>query len=410
MLALPRIAAAESGHGIQNRASPSGKPNGATNNPFSKILAGLRSGKATNPSAAAPKADGKADGKAGLASGALAASSARTILDRKTAPKAENRDLRGTGPRASAVKAEPPVRAAAPKADKGLKVKKGDSSSEGLDAAFVAASANPAPGKAAVPRTDQGPGGRTGNEEKDSGMERLGVREERGSGGVKVTVVDMRLKAAREVSDKRGSAKARPEGEAAGDGVKADRPVVKAENDAFALAGRSLARGDEGPAVSAPVGSSPAAAPQASADSLAARLRDGAADIVRSAQIVLRDGDSGVIRLRLEPESLGGVKIELKMTENQISGKIVVESDIAGDAFRSSIDALKDAFAECGFETTALEVEVRNGMASGPGGERGDGAEGEGDGPYWSRSLKELDAAVPQLTTAGRDGLLDVIV
>ena len=410
MLALPRIAAAESGHGIQNRASPSGKPNGATNNPFSKILAGLRSGKATSPSAAAPKADGKAGGEAGLASGALAASSARTILDRKTAPKAENRGLRGTGPQAPAVKAEPPVRETAPKASKDAKAKKGDSSSEGPDASLVAASVNPAPGKASVPRLDQGYGGRAGNDEKDSGMERIGVREERGSGGAKVTVVDMRLKAAREVSDKRGSAKARPEGEAGSDGAKGEVSATKLESDPSAFAGRVVAVADEAPATSAPAEASPATAPQASADSLAARLRDGAADIVRSAQIVLRDGDSGVIRLRLEPESLGGVKIELKMTENQISGKIVVESDIAGDAFRSSIDALKDAFAECGFETTALEVEVRNGMASGPGGERGDGAEGDGDGPYWSRSLKELDAAVPQLTTAGRDGLLDVIV
>ena len=68
--------------------------------------------------------------------------------------------------------------------------------------------------------------------------------------------------------------------------------------------------------------------------------------------MVLRNGDAGLIRLRLEPESLGGVKIELKMTEKQISGKIIVESDIAGEAFRSSIDALKDAFAESGFETT----------------------------------------------------------
>jgi flagellar hook-length control protein FliK len=141
-------------------------------------------------------------------------------------------------------------------------------------------------------------------------------------------------------------------------------------------------------------------------ESLATRLRDGAADIVRSAQVVLRDGDAGIIRLRLEPESLGGVKIELKMAEKQISGKIVVESDIAGEAFRASLDALRDAFAESGFETTSLEVEVRNGMASGSGG--GENGAGGDDGPYWSRSLRELDAAVPALASAGRDGLVDM--
>jgi len=146
-------------------------------------------------------------------------------------------------------------------------------------------------------------------------------------------------------------------------------------------------------------------------ESLASRLRDGAADIVRSAQIVLRDGNSGLIRLRLEPESLGGVKIELKMTEKQISGKIVVESDIAGEAFRSSLDALKDAFAESGFETTSLEVEVRNGMAYGAeaGNHGTDGTANDG-GPYWSESLRQLDDAVPTVISRSRDGLLDFLV
>jgi flagellar hook-length control protein FliK len=154
----------------------------------------------------------------------------------------------------------------------------------------------------------------------------------------------------------------------------------------------------------------PAASNQTFADALASRLQTGASDIVRSAQIVLQHGDSGIIRLRLDPDSLGGVKIELKMTEKQISGKIIVESDIAGEAFRSSLDALKDAFAESGFETTALEVEVRNDMASGTENGNGNGERGDNDGPYWSRSLRELDAAVPVLASAGRDGLLDVLV
>lgn len=148
--------------------------------------------------------------------------------------------------------------------------------------------------------------------------------------------------------------------------------------------------------------------PASLAESLAGRLRDGAADIVRSAQIVLRDGDAGLIRLRLEPESLGNVKIELKLAEKQISGKIVVESDIAGEAFRSSLDALRDAFAESGFETTSLELEVRNGMAS--GGKSGGGASDDGAGPYFSRSLRSLGEAVPQAAAPSRDGLLDLMV
>lgn len=147
---------------------------------------------------------------------------------------------------------------------------------------------------------------------------------------------------------------------------------------------------------------------------LGSRLRDGAADIVRSAQVVLRDGNAGMIRLRLDPESLGGVKIELKMAEKHISGKIVVESEIAGEAFRSSLDALKDAFAEAGFETTALEVEVRGGhgeqLAQGRGERDGSGNE---TGPWWSSSLRQLDEAVPGLTGdglwTGASGRLNVL-
>jgi len=161
----------------------------------------------------------------------------------------------------------------------------------------------------------------------------------------------------------------------------------------------------------APSGSPSQAPGQASTfgEALAARLREGAADMVRSAQIALRDGNVGVIRLRLEPETLGGVKIELKMADKQVSGRIVVESDIAGEAFRSSLDALKDAFAEAGLSTTSLEVEGRNGMASGSDGGRGEGRE-QASGPYWSKSLRELDVAVPSAISRGRDGLLDVVV
>ncbi|PKL25550.1 MAG: hypothetical protein CVV47_05710 [Spirochaetae bacterium HGW-Spirochaetae-3] len=408
MLALPRIVAAESGLGNQNRASPSGKAAGATNNPFSKLLAGFRSGKATTR----PATDGKAvsGGKVPVepSSGASIARDIRAVLDRKASPKAADSGLRETGFHGQAIKSNASPRDSALKTGKDLRPRKTEKASDGLDASLVAAALNPAAGKSASSRLDPGSGGRAGNGDNESGIERLGVREERGEGGAKVTVVDMRLKAARDVADKRGSAKARPEGETGDETAKGNVSATKAEADPSAFAGRVVARVDEGSAAGSPVATSPEPTPQASADSLGARLRDGAADIVRSAQIVLRDGNSGIIRLRLEPESLGGVKIELKMAEKQISGKIVVESDIAGEAFRSSIDALKDAFAECGFETTALEVEVRNGMASGTGGDRGDGS--ESDGPYRSRSLKELDAAVPPLAMAGRDGLLDVIV
>lgn len=155
-----------------------------------------------------------------------------------------------------------------------------------------------------------------------------------------------------------------------------------------------------------------AAEPQGGAsfkEAMAQRLEAGTGELVRAAQLVLKDGDLGLIRLRLEPESLGGVKIELKLAEKQISGRIVVESDLAAEAFRSSLDALRDAFAEAGFDARALDVEVR-GDAGGQAGQGRERDAGDGErGPYWSARLRELDAAVPPAWAASESALNLVI-
>lgn len=273
-----------------------------------------------------------------------------------------------------------------------------------------------------------------------SGLELEGVSAGKDERGRRLTVVDLRLRARRGESS-RAEGDGLENGAAAGraDGVQGSPLSAgggEPKGDAVGGVGEDGVNGafDGSPDGSAWGGASgeasgasswrsswnasydgtarPSGATAGFAENLAARLRDGAADMVRSAQIALRDGDSGLIRLRLEPETLGGVKIELKMTDKQVSGRIVVESDLAGEAFRSSLDALKDAFAEAGLSTTSLEVEVRNGMASGADGGRGDGRgrdSGEASGPYWSRSLKGLESAVPS-ASRGRDGLLDVVV
>lgn len=272
----------------------------------------------------------------------------------------------------------------------------------------------------AMTRGASGTSGRQGANGAGSSIETIGTGTETRANGTKVSVVDLRLKAARKEAGADGG-----DGGDGGDGAGGTRqPAGESTHQATVPdhgdigAGARLGAGiGAGAGTGSPsaVDTSPRAAAShgSFADSLAARLRDGAADIVRSAQVVLRNGDVGLIRMRLEPETLGGVKIELKMAEKQISGRIIVESDIAGEAFRSSIDALKDAFAESGFDVRSLEVEVRNGMASGNGtdGRNADrGSSGTAEGPYWSRSLRELDAAVPAVSRSGRAGLLNVLV
>ena len=81
-------------------------------------------------------------------------------------------------------------------------------------------------------------------------------------------------------------------------------------------------------------------------------------DIVRHASMALRDGGEGTIRLALKPESLGNVKIHLEMTENKITGHIVVESEEALNAFRKEISSLEQAFKDSGFTNADLNLSL----------------------------------------------------
>jgi hypothetical protein len=77
-------------------------------------------------------------------------------------------------------------------------------------------------------------------------------------------------------------------------------------------------------------------------------------DIVQQAQVLLRDGDAGTIKLSLRPESLGIVKVHLEMVENRITGQIIVESNEALRAFDREIQSLEQAFRDSGFSGVSL--------------------------------------------------------
>jgi len=144
---------------------------------------------------------------------------------------------------------------------------------------------------------------------------------------------------------------------------------------------------------------------------LSDRLRDAwNGEIVKSAHIVLRDGDSGTIRLRLKPESLGNVKVELNLADNSISGKILVESDEAKTAFERNMNQLADAFRQGGFDSARLEVAVGGGSQQGSQG-RG---YGESAGPFYSERLRAAVGSVADPATAvsayaRRGGAVDIL-
>jgi hypothetical protein len=79
-------------------------------------------------------------------------------------------------------------------------------------------------------------------------------------------------------------------------------------------------------------------------------------DIVRHASVMLRNGGEGTIRLSLKPETLGSVKIRLEITENRITGRIIVESGEAFKAFEQELHALEQSFRDSGFDGANLEM------------------------------------------------------
>ena len=81
-------------------------------------------------------------------------------------------------------------------------------------------------------------------------------------------------------------------------------------------------------------------------------------DIVRHASMALRNGGEGTIKIALHPETLGNVKIHLEMTENKITGHIVVESEEALNAFRKEISALEQAFKDSGYADASLDLSM----------------------------------------------------
>ena len=422
MLALPRMTGLPEEAGTRIPGSRSAGVKLKADNPFVKMLEGLTTPKKSlSTETKSAIANGieqtsksknlAATGHTGLAQQRLPGSESgkvREAVDGKQAEPAQTGQSRTA--KADASKGIVPDGAGRNSArQKDMPVREESVDSSAAAAMFVQSLEAKVPARESPSRTAGTP--KTGAME-NSGLENLGTVTEKGKDGARIVVMDMRLKAGAEAVSRRDAAKPRSGAQQRDDGSTSDVSKQERTFDATRSTGNLTSSSSNIPAqpdLSAP--EVPASSQKSMSESLATRLRDGATDIVRSAQIVLRDGDSGLIRLRLEPESLGGVKIELKMTEKQISGKIVVESDIAGEAFRSSLDALKDAFAESGFETTSLEVEVRNGMAYGPeaGNHGADGESGEG-APYWSESLKKLDEAVPTMISRSRDGLLDFLV
>lgn len=97
------------------------------------------------------------------------------------------------------------------------------------------------------------------------------------------------------------------------------------------------------------------------------QIQQNASEIVKAGTIVLKDNNVGQIKLILHPESLGNVKIDLNLNDKNISGRIVVSSQEAFNAFKESAESLKQAFSQSGFNASGLELSLANQSSSGNG-------------------------------------------
>jgi flagellar hook-length control protein FliK len=86
----------------------------------------------------------------------------------------------------------------------------------------------------------------------------------------------------------------------------------------------------------------------------------GNQEIVNKAKVILSNNNAGEIRLHLRPDNMGSVKVLLKLNDNTITGKIIVENSAVRQAFESNMDSFQKAFEEKGFSFAGMDVSSGN--------------------------------------------------
>ncbi len=96
---------------------------------------------------------------------------------------------------------------------------------------------------------------------------------------------------------------------------------------------------------------------ESAAESLARKIDSQAGnEIVRGVKVVLKQAESGEIRINLKPDNLGRVRVDIQMDGNRLSGRIFVESAVAREAFQASLEGLQNKLMESGFNAADLEL------------------------------------------------------
>lgn len=82
--------------------------------------------------------------------------------------------------------------------------------------------------------------------------------------------------------------------------------------------------------------------------------------IVQNARIVVKDSKNGSFSIRLHPESLGRVNVNLNLEQGVIVGKFLVDSFDAKEALLENMSAVKENLLENGISVGEFQVNVRD--------------------------------------------------
>lgn len=98
----------------------------------------------------------------------------------------------------------------------------------------------------------------------------------------------------------------------------------------------------------------------------------GNAEIAKNIHFVVKDSGMGEIHLTLRPETLGKVRINLRMEENRIVGHVIVDSAQVREIFLDNIQQISRMLEEQGYHQTALDVSVDDRQAAARDGQSDD--------------------------------------
>ncbi|HPC41975.1 MAG TPA: flagellar hook-length control protein FliK [Spirochaetota bacterium] len=89
-------------------------------------------------------------------------------------------------------------------------------------------------------------------------------------------------------------------------------------------------------------------------------FRENLESVIQNARVVVRDGRNGSFSVRLHPEELGTVSINLKLHEGVVQGSFLVETREARDLIAGNLDYIRQQLSDAGITVGEFHVNVND--------------------------------------------------